>query len=60
MIAWLSDPANTKTLGLVLFFLAFVGIVFWVYGSKKRGQKLESYRNIPFQDDEADIKERKS
>jgi cbb3-type cytochrome oxidase subunit 3 len=59
MIAWLSIPGNIKALGLVIFFMIFVGIVLWVYGSKKRSQKLESYKNIPFQDDEMDVKERK-
>lgn len=58
MIAWLSQPGNGKALGLVLFFVAFVAIVVWVYGSNKRGQKLESYKNIPFQDDEMESKER--
>lgn len=59
MIAWLAEPANAKSLGLVIFFVTFVGIVLWVYGSKKRGQKLESYKNIPFQDDDSEHKERK-
>ena len=60
MITWLSNPSNAKSLGLVIFFVIFVGIVLWVYGSKKRSQQLESYKNIPFQDDESETKERKS
>jgi cbb3-type cytochrome oxidase subunit 3 len=59
MITWLSNLGNIKALGLVIFFMIFVGIVLWVYGSKKRSQKLESYKNIPFLDDESDVKERK-
>ena len=59
MIAWLSIPGNGKALGLVIFFLTFAGIVLWVYGSKKRSQKLESHKNIPFLDDESEMKERK-
>ena len=54
MIAWLSNPSNAKSLALVIFFVTFVGIVVWVYGSKKRGKKLESYKNIPFLDEDAD------
>lgn len=54
MIAWLSNPSNAKSLALVIFFVTFVGIVLWVYGSKQRGKKLESYKNIPFLDDDAD------
>ena len=54
MIAWLSNPSNAKSLALVIFFVTFVGIVVWVYGSKQRGKKLESYKNIPFLDEDAD------
>ena len=54
MIAWLSNPSNAKSLALVIFFVTFVGIVLWAYGSKQRGKKLESYKNIPFLDDDAD------
>ncbi len=60
MLEWLSDAGNAKGLGLVIFFLTFVGIVVWVYGSKKRSQRLESYKNIPFLDDEAQDKRGKS
>ena len=54
MIAWLSDPSNAKSLALVIFFITFVGIVLWVYGNKQRGKKLESYKHIPFLDEDAD------
>lgn len=60
MIEWLSDASNAKSLGLVIFFVTFVGIVLWVYGSKKRGQKLESYKNIPFLDDDSKVEDHKS
>ncbi|MBT9611641.1 MAG: cbb3-type cytochrome c oxidase subunit 3 [Burkholderiales bacterium] len=56
MIAWLTNPSNAKSLALVIFFVTFVAIVLWVYGSKQRGKKLESYKNIPFLDEEADTK----
>ena len=58
LLMWFSKPENTKPLGLVIFFVTFIGIVIYVYGSKKRSDQLESYRNIPFQDDEADTKDK--
>lgn len=59
MLEWLADPNNSKPLGLLLFFTAFVGILWFVFGSKKRGQRLESYKDIPFMDEESESKERK-
>lgn len=58
LLMWLSKPENTKPLGLVIFFVTFIGIVIYVYGSKRRGDQLESYRNIPFLDDEEDTKDK--
>ena len=43
---------NTKPLALVIFFVTFVAIVIYVYSGKKRKQRLESYKNIPLQDDD--------
>jgi cbb3-type cytochrome oxidase subunit 3 len=53
-LMWFSKPENTKPLALIIFFFTFVGIVIYVYGSKKRSEKLESYRHIPFLDDQHD------
>ncbi|HEY9099934.1 MAG TPA: CcoQ/FixQ family Cbb3-type cytochrome c oxidase assembly chaperone [Thiobacillus sp.] len=50
-LMWFSKPENTKPLALIIFFFTFIGIVAYVYGSKKRGEKLESYRDIPFLDE---------
>jgi cbb3-type cytochrome oxidase subunit 3 len=50
---WLSNMENTKPLALVIFFVVFVGILLYVFTGKKRGKRLESYKNIPFLDDEA-------
>jgi cbb3-type cytochrome oxidase subunit 3 len=49
---WFSKPENTKPLALLIFFVTFVGILLYVYGSKKRSKRLESYKDIPFQDDD--------
>ncbi len=51
-LMWFSKPENTKPLALIIFFVTFIGIVVYVYGSKKRSEKLESYRDIPFLDDQ--------
>jgi len=51
-LMWFSKPENTKPLALIIFFVTFIGIVVYVYGSKKRSEKLESYRNIPFLDEQ--------
>lgn len=55
-IYWFSHEENTKPLALVIFFTVFVGIVLYLYGNKKRGKRLEDYRNIPLQDDESEVK----
>ena len=43
---------NTKPLALVIFFATFVGILFYVFTGKKRSERLESYKDIPFLEDE--------
>ena len=52
MLEWLSNMENTKPLALVIFFVVFVGILIYVFTGKKRGKRLESYKNIPFQEDD--------
>ena len=49
---WFANPENSKPLGLLIFFITFCLIVLWVYGSRKRGEKLEEHKNIPFLDDD--------
>ena len=54
MMQWLSNMENTTPLALVIFFVVFVGILLYVFANKKRSKRLESYKNIPFlEDDEA-------
>lgn len=52
MLEWLSDMENAKPLALVIFFVVFVGILLYVFTGKKRSKRLESYKNIPFLDDD--------
>jgi cbb3-type cytochrome oxidase subunit 3 len=52
MIEWLSNMENTKPLALVIFFVTFVAILVYVLTGKKRAKRLESYKHIPFLDDD--------
>ncbi len=54
---WFSSFEHTKPLALVILFVTFVLIVIYVYGNKKRGEHLESHKNIPFLDDESKARE---
>ena len=54
---WFADPANTKPLGLLIFFVTFCLIVYWAYGSKKRSKQLEEHKHIPFLDDDDEVKD---
>ncbi|MCG6865874.1 MAG: cbb3-type cytochrome c oxidase subunit 3 [Thiogranum sp.] len=54
-IQWLGQFENSKILALLLFFVAFCGILIYVYAGKTRSQRLESYKFIPLQDDEQDL-----
>ncbi len=49
---WFTRLENTKPFALVLFFITFVGIIIYVYSNKKRNKRLESYKNIPFEEDD--------
>ena len=53
MFDWLMNMEYTKPVALVLFFVTFVLIILYVYTNKKRSKRLESYKNIPFQDDDS-------
>jgi len=53
---WFKSFENTKPVALVIFFTCFCLVLFYLYGSKKRGERLESYRDIPLMDDNQDIK----
>lgn len=52
---WIMDLGNSKTVALLIFFTTFVCIVIYVYSSRKRSTRLESYRFMPLMDeDDAD------
>ncbi len=50
-LTWFTKFENTKPLSLVIFFTVFCGILFYLFGSKTRGERLESYKHIPIDDD---------
>jgi cbb3-type cytochrome oxidase subunit 3 len=54
---WLTDLGNSKMLALLIFFPTFVGIIIYVYTNKNRSKRLESYKYIPFQDDEESLRD---
>lgn len=54
LLNWLGQMENSKPLALMLFFPLFCGILIYLFGSRRRTQRLESYRYIPIDDDDAD------
>jgi cbb3-type cytochrome oxidase subunit 3 len=55
-LMWFTQFENTKPLALMIFFTLFCGILFYVFGSRNRSQRLESYKNMPFLDEYQDAK----
>jgi cbb3-type cytochrome oxidase subunit 3 len=51
-LLWFTHMENTKIVALLLFFGLFCAILFYVFTGKKRTKRLESYKYIPFQDEE--------
>ncbi|VAX01595.1 hypothetical protein MNBD_GAMMA22-2019 [hydrothermal vent metagenome] len=52
LFTWLTKMEYTKPFVLVLFFVTFILLIYYVYSNKKRSSRLESYKNIPFQNDD--------
>lgn len=48
---WITDLGNSKIVALLLFFGTFVGIIIYLFSSRSRSERLESYRYMPFDDD---------
>lgn len=55
-LAWFTRFENTKPLALVIFFAVFCGVLVYLYGNRQRGDRLESYKNMPLQDENQDRK----
>ena len=41
-LMWFTQFENTKPVALVIFFTVFCGILFYVFGSRARGARLEA------------------
>ena len=54
-LMWLGRFENSKIVALLLFFFTFCGILIYVFTGKKRSKRLESYKYMPFDDDEQDL-----
>ncbi|MGF1548055.1 MAG: cbb3-type cytochrome c oxidase subunit 3, partial [Thiotrichales bacterium] len=48
---WITQLANSKIVALLIFFTLFVGILLYVFTNRQRGERLESYKYMPFQDE---------
>ena len=51
-LMWFTRMDHSKPLALVLFFGAFCGLLIYLFSSKHRAERLESYKYIPLLDDE--------
>lgn len=51
---WITHLENSKIVALLLFFSVFCGILIYLFSSRKRSARLESYKYIPL-NDEADV-----
>jgi cbb3-type cytochrome oxidase subunit 3 len=51
-LLWFTQPDNSKAVVLILLFGTFCAILVYVFTGKKRTKRLESYKYIPFQDDD--------
>jgi cbb3-type cytochrome oxidase subunit 3 len=52
-LQWLTRPENSGTVALVIFFVTFCAILIYVYTGRKRSRRLESYKYIPLNDEQA-------
>lgn len=51
-LLWFTQFENTKPLALVIFFTVFCGVVWYLYGSRNRGERIEQNKLIPLQEKE--------
>ena len=51
-LQWIGRLENSKIVALLIFFVTFCGILLYVFTGKQRKQRLESYKYIPFADEE--------
>jgi cbb3-type cytochrome oxidase subunit 3 len=49
---WLTTMEGSKPVALLIFFITFIAIILYIFTGKKRKQRLESYKYIPFADED--------
>ncbi|RRQ22120.1 cbb3-type cytochrome oxidase subunit 3 [Thiohalobacter thiocyanaticus] len=59
LLRWIGQFENSKIVALLIFFVTFCAIIIYVFTGKRRKQRLESYKYIPFEDEEASQTQRK-
>ncbi len=59
-LLWFTRFENTKPLALVIFFTLFCLVLYYLYGNRQRGERLETFKNIPLLDEIQDEKENRS
>ncbi len=53
VLQWLGRLENSKIVALLIFFVTFCAILLYVFTGKKRRERLESYKYIPFADEDS-------
>lgn len=51
-LQWIGRLENSKVVALLIFFVTFCAILLYVFTGKKRRERLESYKYIPFADED--------
>lgn len=51
-LSWFTQMENTKPFVLVLFSITFGLIILYVFSNRNRSKRLESYKNIPFDEED--------
>lgn len=51
-LMWFTHMENSKPLALVIFLSVFCGILLYVFTGKQRTRRLESYKYMPFDEED--------
>jgi len=53
--SWITDLGNSKIVALLLFMGTFLAIVIYLFSSRRRSTRFESYRYIPLDDEDSPL-----
>jgi cbb3-type cytochrome oxidase subunit 3 len=53
--SWITDLGNSKIVALLIFMTTFIVIVVYLFSSRQRSARLESYRYIPLDDEDSPL-----